>query len=139
MKEVTRFALVLFILAFSVLSSTAGLCQVPKDGTHLLKARISPELRSAMKAFRETSDTWGTTIQRADAKPPQVGDEVKFFLSFCKEGNEGKYEAPTILRAIGKHCYIFVEKGQEYSEENVKKLCDVFDRKIYRLLAVSCG
>ncbi len=68
-------------------------------------------------------------VAYADVKPPEVGD-IETFSTFniVKNAHE-KIRAQ--LKKIGKHCYVYVEEGQNVGQQNINRLVSAFDNKIY--------
>ncbi|MBF0501343.1 MAG: hypothetical protein HQM09_14480 [Candidatus Riflebacteria bacterium] len=118
-------AVVLFF-AFCPISAEAGEW---RDGTHLLKERAK---RLAEQYGRETRSEADQRIRGivayVDVKPPQVGDEVTFFTP---KTADDETPVKAVLRRIGTHCYVFVEKGRSIEDEKLDKVVSWFDNRTY--------
>lgn len=76
-------------------------------------------------------------ISLADQGEPQVGDQTSFYLDKKSNGNKRRY--PAILRVIGKHCYVFLEKGKNIDDAKLKRVAKIFDEKIYPQTTAAFG
>lgn len=69
--------------------------------------------------------------ERAEAKGKiPVGGTEKFWVMDVAGGQP--YQMEAVLRKVGAHCYIYVEKGHDMSDELVAKLTQQFDEVIYK-------
>jgi hypothetical protein len=98
------------------------------DATHSFDKEVQMLTANVMK------ETKAENARRFKAPAPtpkqyQVGDEETFWT---KNIVDNKFE-PTaaVLKAIGKSCYIFVEKGQVVADAAVEKIKKSFDETIY--------
>lgn len=70
-------------------------------------------------------------------KQYQVGDVETFWT---KNVAEDTYEqTPATLKAIGEHCYIFVENGKSVPDSAIEKIRTSFDSKVYPIDTESFG
>ena len=100
------------------------------DATHL----FDDEARwLADNALKETKSEYllrtRGMVMMADSKPAEVGDEIVFNTINTVEKKPEK--TPAVLKKIGKHCYVFVEKGKILSEATLERTITIFDEKIY--------
>lgn len=100
----------------------AGSPSLREKGRRLAE-RFSKETRSQVD-MRERG-----SISQADARPKQVGDEESFQLDKIDSGTRSP--VPAILRAIGVHCYVYVEKGQQLDDGKVKQVVEAFDNRVF--------
>ncbi|MFZ2955321.1 MAG: hypothetical protein WA705_00295 [Candidatus Ozemobacteraceae bacterium] len=98
------------------------------DATHM----FDPEVKAlAMKVPLETQQGFAKR-HRAPAptlKVYKVGDIEKFWTKNIKENTTVQIES--VCKAIGKSCYVFLEKGQNVSDEAIAKIQQTFDDKVY--------
>ncbi|MBE0696117.1 MAG: immune inhibitor A [Anaerolineaceae bacterium] len=68
------------------------------------------------------------TLEKA---PPifEIGDEESFWISNLD--NNENFEVPASLRYRTDHLYFWVENGVEYSDQELERLCETFENKIY--------
>jgi hypothetical protein len=98
------------------------------DATHMFEAEVR-EIVSSVD--RETLQQQAARFrtQSADSKPYEVGDIETFWT---KNIVENKFEqTKAVVKAIGKHCYVFLEEGKNISPEAVEKVRKNFDEVIY--------
>ena len=79
-----------------------------------------------------------THVHTADTKPLEIGDELEFYLS---DDDNQFYKTPATLKAIGKHCYIFVENSQDerVTDKHIEMYVDAFDNRIYPIVTSYFG
>jgi len=70
-------------------------------------------------------------------KPDKVGDVREFWTSNIKENKNEKIEA--VCKYVGKHCYIYLEKGQKVSDSVIKKIGKEFDEVVYPVDTATFG
>jgi len=121
---------ILLILVLALTVSQPAISQDWIDATHL----FDNETRwLADNALKETNSEFQLRtrgfVQSIDVKPPQIGDEV-VFNSFDVSQMKA-LKIPGILKKIGKHCYVYVQKGKNIPPSVVDKSARVFDEKIY--------
>lgn len=100
------------------------------DATHLFEDETRWLADNALKETRgeHMLRTRGMVLY-ADSKPAEVGDEVTFTTMNVAEKKPEK--TPAVLKKIGKHCYVFVEKGKSVSDAAIERIVKTFDEKIY--------
>lgn len=76
-------------------------------------------------------------IAFADSHKPAVGEQISFFLDKKSSGTAKPY--PAILKVIGRHCYVYLEKGSNVSAEKLNKVARMFDEKIYPQTTATFG
>lgn len=100
------------------------------DATHLFEDETRWLADNALKETRgEYMLRTRGMVMYADSKPAEVGDEVTFTTMNVAEKKPEK--TPAVLKKIGKHCYIFVEKGKTVSAAAIERTAKAFDEKIY--------
>lgn len=100
------------------------------DATHLFEDETRWLADNALKETRgEYMLRTRGMVMYADSKPAEVGDEVTFTTMNVAEKKPEK--TPAVLKKIGKHCYVFVEKGKAVSEAAIDRIVKTFDEKIY--------
>ncbi|MBP7634140.1 hypothetical protein KBA41_08200 [Candidatus Ozemobacteraceae bacterium] len=100
------------------------------DATHLFEDETKWLADNALKETRgEYMLRTRGMVMYADSKPAEVGDEITFTTMNVAEKKPEK--TPAVLKKIGKHCYIFVEKGKTVSAAAIEKIAKTFDEKIY--------
>ena len=65
----------------------------------------------------------------ADRNALQIGEQTSFFVD--KNGADNRKKLAAVLKVIGKHCYVYLEKGCKAKEGDLKRVADFFDRRIY--------
>lgn len=85
----------------------------------------------AKKVKKETKQEYAKRkrIRMPEVKKYKIGDREKFWTSNLVTNSFEQIEAE--LKAIGKHCYVFVSVDQNISDATIAKLVDEFDNKIY--------
>ncbi|EKD84220.1 MAG: hypothetical protein ACD_39C00170G0002 [uncultured bacterium] len=127
--SVTFKQLLNIILAALILTSTSVYAE-PEwiDATHLFEEELK-EIVSTVD--RETLNQQAARFktEQADRKPYEVGDVETFWT---KNIVDNVFE-PTkaVVKAVGKHCYIFLEEGKNLSSEAIEKVRKNFDEVIY--------
>jgi hypothetical protein len=100
------------------------------DATHLFDEEVRWLADNQTKETRSEFDlrTKGI-LQYADQKPAEIGDQVTFNTYNIAE----KKSQPVVgvLKKIGKHCYVYVQKGKTVADSAINKLVTAFDQKIY--------
>ncbi|MBP7635392.1 hypothetical protein KBA41_14585 [Candidatus Ozemobacteraceae bacterium] len=123
-------------LAFGVLLPCCALWSSPiqaaslRDGSGKLRDRARVLAESFPKESRyEAQLRLSGRIQEADRKPFTLGDDETFFVQNFDTMKKGR-KAATLV-AIGKHCLVYVEKGQKIRDAALKRIVDWFDMRIY--------
>lgn len=101
-----------------------------RDGSDRLRDRARALAERFSKESRYDAQTrlFGA-VQEADRKPFAVGDEESFFVQNFATSKKNKKKA--VLQKIGKHCLIYVEKGQTIDEKSLKRIVEWFDTRIH--------
>ena len=98
------------------------------DATHLFEE----EVRSVVETVSRDPETMFLMRNRAAApeiRSFQIGDTQTFWT---KNIVENKFEETrAVLKAIGKHCYVFLEEGKTLTPEAIEKVRKNFDEIIY--------
>ncbi len=68
-------------------------------------------------------------VSYADVKPREVGD-IETFSSFNIVRNAHE-RVSARLEKIGAHCYIYVQQGRNVSQQNINRIAETFDKRIY--------
>ena len=128
MKKIIKYALCVAI-AFSASALHAGNII---DATHILAREIElPKVNRAMGPAGLRSG-----IQFADTNPEEtglekdLGQKEMFWVRNIQTGNFEKVTA--VLRAIGEHCYVFLQDTQDVSQEAINRVQEQFDNQIYK-------
>ena len=117
------------VLAALILTTTSIYAE-PEwvDATHLFEE----ELREVVSTVeRETLKQQAARFrtEQADRKPYEVGDVETFWTKNIVENAFEQTKA--VVKAVGKHCYIFLEEGKNISPEAIEKVRKTFDEVIY--------
>ena len=95
----------------------------------------------AEKFSRETRDEalrrLHGDISFADRPDPEVGQEEIFQVD--KTGGDSKKPLKAVLKVIGRHCYVYLEKGRRIDEAKLKKVAQMFDQRIYPQTTATFG
>lgn len=73
----------------------------------------------------------------ADQPELTIGTETKFYVD--RNGSEKRIKIPAILKIIGNHCLIYIEKGRRVDETRLKRMAHIFDKKIYPKATATFG
>ncbi len=93
------------------------------DGTHFFDKEVRQLTKSSRLINRNSQEI------RRNARAPKVGDVETFWT---KNIEKNVFErTPAILKAIGKHCYVYVEQGQDLPGATTEKIKKTFDENIY--------
>lgn len=77
------------------------------------------------------------SISFADRPEVQVGEVTTFFVD--KTGSDEKKPVQAVLKVIGKHCYVYLEKGRRIDEAKLKRTAQIFDQRIYPQTTATFG
>ena len=129
MKKLAGYVknIALGIMIFSAPMAFAG-TEMWLDATHFFDKEVK---QLAKEAKLETKSNFAriSGISFADRKEYEVGDSETFWT---KNIVEDKFEQTKAkLKAIGKHCYIFVEESQLIGKSTIEKIKNSFDNNIY--------
>ena len=95
----------------------------------------------AEKFSRETRDEalrrLHGDISFADRPNPEIGQEETFQVD--KTGGDNKKPLKAVLKVIGRHCYVYLEKGRRIDEAKLKKVAQMFDQRIYPQTTATFG
>lgn len=95
----------------------------------------------AEKFSRETRDEalrrLHGDVSFADRPDPEIGQEETFQVD--KTGGDGKKPLKAVLKVIGRHCYVYLEKGRRIDEVKLKKVAQMFDQRIYPQTTATFG
>ena len=105
------------------------------DMTHILMNEI--ELPERNRALAASGLSFADTNPEEKALEKKLGQKDPFFV---KNVTSGQFEQITaILRAVGKHCYVYVAEDQSVSQAAVSKVQSKFDQTIYPINTGSFG
>jgi len=125
-----KFGKIFLIVVFIIASVVPLLAQEWIDATHLFADEtkwLADNVQKETKAEYQLR-TKGV-VQMADVKPPRVGD-VENFNTFNVDTM--KHEKTSgVLKKIGKHCYIYLQKGKSLSDQVIANIAQTFDERIY--------
>lgn len=97
------------------------------DATHILAREI--ELPETTRINSISGVSYADTNPNVVRVAKRLGQEENFWL---RNMATGQFEQVTgILRAIGKHCYVYVEDTQSVSQSAIGKVQKQFDEVIY--------
>lgn len=124
LKQILRM-----VMAALILISTGAYADEPWiDATHLFEAEVN-EIVSTIELETRQQQSARFRTQQADSKPYEVGDSETFWT---KNIVENKFErTKAVVKAVGKHCYIFLEEGKNISAAAIEKVRKNFDEIIY--------
>jgi len=95
----------------------------------------------AEKFSRETRDEalrrLHGDISFADRPNPEISQEETFQVD--KTGGDNKKPLKAVLKVIGRHCYVYLEKGRRIDEAKLKKVAQMFDQRIYPQTTATFG
>lgn len=98
------------------------------DGTHLFEEEVRAVVSSVKRLSPEELAATHKSV-RTEKKIYQLGDVETFWT---KNIVENAFEqTPAVLKAIGTHCYIFLEEGKSITAEAIEKVRKSFDENIY--------
>jgi hypothetical protein len=73
----------------------------------------------------------------ADQPELTTGMETHFYVD--RNGGEKRVKVPAILKIIGTHCLIYLEKGRRVDEAKLKRMAQIFDKKVYPKTTATFG
>lgn len=124
-KFTTYFFIIFIALSFQVGAQDKHWV----DGTHLFDAELQ-SLAESIKSNPMPSNLMLSMAMAPEIRKPKVVGDIETF--WTKNIVENKFEkTAAILKAIGKHCYIYVEEGRELSDAAIEKVCQSFDNTVY--------
>lgn len=95
----------------------------------------------AAKFSRETvAEAWrrrNPGVAMADLPELVVGMQTDFFVD--RNGGDKREKVPAILKVIGTHCLIYLEKGRRIDEAKLKRMAQIFDRRVYPKTTATFG
>ncbi|PKL46651.1 MAG: hypothetical protein CVV42_15770 [Candidatus Riflebacteria bacterium HGW-Riflebacteria-2] len=98
------------------------------DATHLFEAEVREVVETVERETLQQQAARFRT-QSADTRPYEVGDIETFWTKNIVDNNFEQTKA--VLKAIGKHCYVFLEEGKNISPDAIEKVRKNFDEVIY--------
>lgn len=129
-KSIFRYKFVFILACFvSLLMPAQGANPENRiDATHLLAQEIELPERSMGPAVAGFSFSQGQAAQ-APVEPRHIGHKELLWL---RNFETGKFEQITaVLRSIGKHCFIYLQEGQQVSQSSIDRVRREFDDNIY--------
>lgn len=120
----------MFFLGLSIIASPAMAAQkqVWYDATHIFEEDVNKLVKN-VKLETKVDRAKRVKAPLPEQKNYKVGDVETFWT---KNIVENKFEQTKAeLKAIGKHCYIFVEQGKSLSDKVFEKVRKQFDEVIY--------
>ncbi len=125
-------------LTSSVVLAQGGRANGPQwmDATHIFDAQVQ-KLVQNVKLETKAAFAKRTKAPQPKRKEYALGDVEKFWTKNIKE--DKFEETPATLRAIGTHCYVFVENGKNVSDKAVAKVQKSFDETIYPINTSTFG
>lgn len=129
-RSLFRYLAIGFILPCCALWSSQLHAASFRDGSDRLRDRARLLAESFPKESRYEAQLRLTgRTQEADRKPFALGDEETFFVQNFDTMKKGRKSATLV--SIGKHCLIYVEKGQKIGDAALKRIVDWFDHRIH--------
>lgn len=118
----------ILVLALVLTSNGVYADQEWLDATHLFEAEVREAVANLeLETLQQQAARFRT--QSADTKPYEIGDIETFWT---KNIVDNKFEqTKAVVKAIGKHCYVFLEEGKNISPEAIEKVRKNFDEVIY--------
>ncbi|MGM0599847.1 MAG: hypothetical protein ACQETH_08545 [Candidatus Rifleibacteriota bacterium] len=129
MYTVKRF-LTLFILGMAIIAAPGMTAQQQAwyDATHIFEEDVDKLVKN-VKLETKVERAKRVKAPLPEKRNYKVGDVETFWT---KNIVENKFEQTKAeLKAIGKHCYIFVEQGKSLSDEVFENVRKQFDEVIY--------
>jgi len=128
--------LILVVIVFFPFS--IAIAQEWFDATHLFEEETKYLADNFTKETKAEYDLRTRGIaQYVDEKPLEVGDEITFNTFNIPEK---KFEPVVgVLKKKGIHCYVFLEKGKNVSQNIIEKIAKSFDEKIYPINTSTFG
>ncbi|MCK5684176.1 hypothetical protein KAJ27_08640, partial [bacterium] len=136
MKKHLVFILIMFVCSFSFAQynsfngqpmnckTGSSLSDNWIDGTHLFDTMVDKFV------IQNGNPVYPSTVTAPQAK--KVGEETTFWTVELAAGAQSFTQVPAVLKLVGKHCYIYVEKGgPDISEATLTKIMNKFDDVIY--------
>ena len=126
MKKTNRILGIL--LGVSLLGTVSASAVGPQwmDATHIFEADVA-KLVDNVKLETRKEHAKRVKAPAPEPKKYTVGDKEVFWTKNIKENKFEK--TPAILKAIGKHCYVFVEETKSLTSAAIEKIQKEFDEK----------
>jgi hypothetical protein len=125
-RDITRSLLAVMMLGSVAVSASNEWI----DATHLFEEEVRAVVAGVERTTRSALPaTAGTRARLNPAKVYKIGDQETFWTKNIVE-NAFEQTSAT-LKAIGKHCYIFVENDKNVGVEAIEKIRKSFDENIY--------
>lgn len=99
------------------------------DATHKFEKQTR-ELTKKVKRETKAERARRTRAPAPVAKEFKVGDVETFWATNVQDNKP--YQLQATLKALGNHCYIFVENGRTVADSAIKSILDDFENKIYK-------
>lgn len=128
MKNFRRVFLSLLILSLSVNFPVMAASEQWIDATHSFEKEVQA-LSKTVKLETKVDNAKRYKAPAPVKKVYKVGDVETFWTKNIAENKFEKTEA--VLKALGKNCYVFVERGKNVADSAVQKIQKSFDEKIY--------
>lgn len=107
------------------------------DATHILARDIELPQRALAPEGVSYADSEGEVRRVRTATPKQTGQKETFWVNNIATG---KFEQVTAtLRAIGRHCYVYLEDSQTVPQANIVRVQQQFDEQIYPTSTINFG
>ena len=117
------------MMSFSVTAFSAPAGDAPFDATQLLTgyARDLPAPRLE-GSEADTPAPFGLSLSR-ELPAKKAGDVDEVWT--CNIASNTFERTPASLEVVGKHCYVYLEKGQTVPAARLEEIADEFDTRIY--------
>lgn len=98
------------------------------DATHLFDAEVNSVISTLKRETRQAVPARNRALA-PQVRANQVGD---FHTFWTKNIVENRFEETrAVLKAVGRHCYVFLEEGKTLTAEAIEKVRKNFDEIIY--------
>lgn len=141
-------------VALAVLLVCCGLfVAMAQDGAEEAEVFISARNRPGSFRFKQQARELAAKFQRetviesqlrrnpgmsfADQPELTLGMQTEFYVD--RNGGDKRVKVPAILKIIGSHCLVYLEKGRRIDAAKLKRMAQIFDRKVYPKTTATFG
>jgi len=89
------------------------------------------------KMAEEAANRFKPVVRRKPREGVPIGGEESFWT--VNIATNQFVQVPAILKKIGKHCYVYLEKGRELDQETIDSIAKEFDNRIYAIDTATFG
>lgn len=113
-----------------LIEESAGIRENYRSGSYRFRDKARELAQNFSRETRSEVDLRvHGNVSYADRNEFQVGEQTIFNMD--KTGGDDKKPLPAILKIVGKHCYVYLEKGRRIDEAKLKRVAQIFDQQIY--------